>query len=609
MLVKSVKYFTWGKQYKLENGTVFDTHRFCCLGERDDCEVHKDKVFVNCLNGRAIVMPSYLAEDHIKIGTRIITLVVKEPTNNDELSGYHKLEEYHYRGKILHGRRIPLVMVSNDPLLPSVLGYIELTTAFIVNKPRTVLFDHPFTDDTGTISWENWKKDTMTRYTNVVVRIARCVISPEFRGLGLAGLLVKHAIIYAKNNWQIAKLKPLFLEITADMLRYVPFVESAGMHYIGETEGNLNRVKKDMRYILSNYDRVKKGEILDEQSAGIIDLQVQYATHLKRVEEEQGISKDDILNLLMLSPNKLSDDNWELLHSILRFPKPTFIIGLTKKADEFIMDRKKQLNIPEKYPVYQPVKVDSGLSIPIKINNSSLHVGSSLIHTNNTRKVQQAFGINRDMLRTTLFSNLTFTVNSGDIVLLCGPSGAGKTTLLNLLKQRLTNPDIIPQNCDGFIEVPSDASIQILEPPRNSHPLVNSISRYSFEHNLYALNLSGLAEAHLYVKRFCELSNGQRYRAMVAKLIASGANIWIADEFCATLDPITANIVARNIRRYAKCHGTTVIVAAANWIEFIHELKPDTTLHLRSPWDYRIFNWNEFQSAISESKALGLDGR
>ena len=500
---------------------------------------------------------------------------------------------------------MPLIAASNDPLLPNVLGYIELATAFLMNRPRAELFDYPFVDESGTISWQTWKKDAMRRYTNTVVRIARCVVSPEFRGLGLAGILVKHAIKFARNHWHVAMMKPLFLEITADMLRYVPFVESAGMHYIGETEGNLDRVMKDMNYILKNYDRMKKGEILDEKTAGIVDLQVYYATCLKNIETEQGISRDNLLELLMRSPHKLSDDNWNLLHRIFRLPKPTFLIGLTSAADEYVKKRKRALNLPDNYPAYQPNRLNTTLSRGISVKNCSLYLDSSLVRTKNTRKVQHAFGVSRDMLRTTLFSNLSFNVQPGDVVLLCGPSGAGKTTLLSLLKQRLTNPGELPQGCQGVVEVPSDTSVQVLEPLRNSHPLVNSLGHYPFEHILYSLNVSGLAEAHLYVKRFRELSNGQRYRAMVAKLIASGANIWIADEFCATLDPITANIVSRNLRRCAKKLGITVILAAANWGEFIYELRPDTIVHLRSPWDCRVFNWDKFQHDLSKSHALG----
>ncbi len=98
-----------------------------------------------------------------------------------------------------------------------------------MNKPRSIVFDSEFRGSSS-IGWNHWDKDAVRSYTNVVVRIARCVVSPEFRGLGIARILVEHAIKFARTHWHIAKLKPLFLEITADMLRYVPFVEPAGMH-------------------------------------------------------------------------------------------------------------------------------------------------------------------------------------------------------------------------------------------------------------------------------------------------------------------------------------------------------------------------------------------
>ncbi|MGH2272877.1 GNAT family N-acetyltransferase [Anaerohalosphaeraceae bacterium U12dextr] len=605
MQVVSVKYSDNTKTFRLRNGVKTVTHRFCCLGEGDDLILKgKNVAYAKCINGKAIILPAYSSRDQIIFGAKSISLIVKEPITEKELSGYHKLEEYHYRGTCLHGRRVPLIVTSSDPLLPDVLGYIELATAFLMNRPRTELFNHPFCDSTKRISWSIWDKNSAKQYTNIVVRIARCVVSPEFRGLGLSRLLVKHAIAFARNRWHVAKLKPLFLEITADMLRYIPFVESAKMHYIGETEGNLNRLEKDMNYILANFDRVKKGEILKEQSGGIVDLQVHYAVCLKQIESEHRVSREDLLKLLIQSPQKLSDDNWTLLHRIFRLPKPTFIVGLTPAAKKYVLRRKHQLHLPDKYPVVRPQSFLCNLSRQINVQNCSLHLDSPLVRTKYTRIVQQAFGISRDMLRTTLFSNLSFHINPGDVVLLCGPSGAGKTTLLSLLRERLSNSKRFSGEYSGNISVPVNATIQNLEPLSNRYPLVNSLGKIPFEDALYALNISGLAEAHLYIKRFKELSNGQRYRAMIAKLIASKADIWMADEFCATLDPITANIVARNLRRCAKEFGVTIILAAANWCDFIEELRPDTIVHLRSPWDFRIFTWNKFRRAIIRSQII-----
>jgi ABC-type ATPase with predicted acetyltransferase domain len=532
-------------------------------------------------------------------------LQIKEIQTKEELAGYHQLEEYHYRGKVLHGRRAPLIVRSEDPLLPRVLGYIELSTAFIMNRPRAILLDSEFRHAAGDVSWSTWKKATVRKYTNLVVRIARTVVSPEFRGLGIARILVKHAARFARDHWHVGKLKPLFIEITADMLRYVPFVESAGMHYIGDTEGNLARVNEDMAYILKNLPRVKAGEILKEESGGIVDLQVSYAARLEQVEEEQNVPRERLLNLLLRSPQRLSDDNWALLHKIFRLPKPTFLMGLTRVSENFIRRRVSELNLPDRYPAQQPSEEIPRLRAPIFVRECTLALSAPLIRTRSTRKIQQAFGVSRDMLTTTLFSNINFQISPGDIVLICGPSGAGKTTLLNLLERSLNDPQYCPDGISGTIEVPYPLTVTSLRPLPSSRPLVNAFGRVSLELALFALNVSGLAEAHLYVKRFRELSNGQRYRAMVAKLIASQSDVWVADEFCATLDPITANIVSRNLRRCAKQFGITVILAAANWAEFIHELQPNTVVHLRAPWDYRVFSWDTFKTAVRQSQILG----
>ncbi len=606
MRVISVRYKPGTKIYRLANQKLLRTHRYCCLGAGDDIVVvGAHAAHARCRNGHAQILSAYTRRDVLVIGTRTLRLTIKEIETEEELAGYHQLEEFHYRGKVLHGRRTPLIVRSEDPLLPLVLGYIELSTAFIMNRPRAILLDGEFYDDAGNISWTTWKKATVRQYTNLVVRIARTVVSPEFRGLGLARILVNHATRFARDHWNVGKLKPLFLEITADMLRYVPFVESAGMHYIGDTEGNLARVNEDMNYILKNFSRVKKREILKKGSGGIVDLQIFYATRLKQIEREQGVPREHLLRLLLRSPHRLSDDNWALLHRIFRLPKPTFLMGLTAAAEKFVRRRIRELGLPNRYPIQQPTARKPRLRSPIKVQQCTLALSAPLIRTRATRKIQQAFGVSRDMLTTTLFADINFSIQPGDIVLICGPSGAGKTILLSLLERRLLDARYSPDGLTGTITVPKQVTVSSLSPLSNSRPLVNTLGRVSFEQALFALNVSGLAEAHLYVKRFCELSNGQRYRAMVAKLIASQADIWVADEFCATLDPITANIVSRNLRRCAKQLGVTVILAAANWAEFIHELRPDTVVHLRAPWDYRVFRWDEFQSAINQSQALG----
>src|SRR5262249_17505204 len=156
----------------------------------------------------------------IRIGALKFEFLVKEITEVDELVAYRSLAEFHYRDQPLFGRTARLIVRGFHPAYPKTLGYIELATPFYMNKPRAILFDRHFSD--GRAAWNAWDKETARKFINSVVRIARCVVYPEFRGVGLGQILVKHAKNFAKDHWQVGGLKPSFIEISADMLKYVP---------------------------------------------------------------------------------------------------------------------------------------------------------------------------------------------------------------------------------------------------------------------------------------------------------------------------------------------------------------------------------------------------
>ena len=153
--------------------------------------------------------------------------MIKEITEVDEHAAYQSLADYHYRGRSIHGRTARLIVRSFSPGYPSVLGYVELATPFFMNKPRSVVLDAPF------------QCGPVRKHIHSVVRIARTVVAPEFRGAGIGQMLIKHAAKFATHRWQVSGYLPCFMEISADMLKFVPFAERAGMRYVGETEGNL----------------------------------------------------------------------------------------------------------------------------------------------------------------------------------------------------------------------------------------------------------------------------------------------------------------------------------------------------------------------------------
>ena len=92
--------------------------------------------------------------------------------------------------------------------------------------------------------------------------------------------------------------------------------------------------------------------------------------------------------------------------------------------------------------------------------------------------------------------------------------------------------------------------------------------------------LAGLSDAYLYIRKPSELSDGQRYRFRLAKLLESNAEVWVADEFGAVLDRITAKVVANNFQKVARAHGRIGIVATTH-TDLVEELAPNLIVQKR----------------------------
>jgi ABC-type phosphate/phosphonate transport system ATPase subunit len=595
--------FNHRKELKLGNGKSIVAHRFACVGPGDTLLLPGGagrRSYVACKNGLASFTPIYRALGSLAIAEHNLNITFKEITTQEELEGYRRLSDFHYRGVVLHGRRVPIIATVHHPLLPRVIGYIELATSFLMNKPRSILLSGPFSDGNG-IAWKQWDLRAMRTKTNLIVRIARCVVYPELRGLGLSKLLLENATRYARRHWQVGKFRPYFIEITADMLKYLPFAERAGMHFIGFTEGNLKRVRTDMAYILKNYGRVENKEILKEESAGIVDLQVSYAAKLKHLVDRGGTNLKAALKLMDFRGDVVNSSQYQFLHPLLRFPKPTYIKGLTDEAESFVTNRVKSLGLKKhSFKVEIPIKpIDTSLSI----RGLTLTVTARLKQTKKTRAIQEAFGIRPEQFEYPLISNLSFEVKPKSTVLIVGPSGAGKTLLLAALAGRMRKFRAHPSSrlqIEGEISTPPNMRVGTLQKPSNSKPIIELFGGKSINRAIYLLNMAGLSEAYLYLKRFGELSAGQQYRAMMAKMIDLERNVWFADEFCSTLDSITARIVAENMRKLSKAFGATLIVAAAHWSYFAEALQPDQVLYLMSGREHKIFSGPEFLRSISK---------
>lgn len=582
-----------------------------CVGPGDRLLLKKNgHVLASCVNGFARIFPPYRARDRMRCGAETIRITVKEITSEEEYKGYRQLLDFHYRGHAFRGRHAILVAIAHDPFYPHVLGYVELTTSFFMNKARGRVFNAPFDSKTG-IRWKEWNANVAQRNINSVIRIARCVVYPEFRGLGLGQILINHSFRFAKSHWHVGRVRPCFVEITADMLKFIPFAARAGMVFIGRTEGNLGRVRKDLEYLLRNKSRISEGEIIRVKDGanwtdpqGILDLQLGYMRQVQTILRDNGLKRKSFLAHLEDIDEHLPLKTYALLHKVLRFPKPTYMKGLTRTAHEFLLRRVRQLEIDE--PGEISGTCGRPLTTPITIDNLQVAFSTAVRLTRKTQAIQQAFGLSLNQLECTVLKNFSLQVPPASIVLLYGASGSGKTILLDLIARR--GRPRRTMSVSGTIAVPEGARIGVFKPIASTRPLIEVFGGRDVYKAIHVLNTAGLSEAYLYLKRFGDLSRGQQYRALIAKMVESDANLWLADEFCATLDPVTANIVSSNVRRHAKKIGATLIVACADCADFASSLQPDIVVQLTNAWEYQVFQGERFLQVLEQRRVRSLPG-
>jgi ABC-type ATPase with predicted acetyltransferase domain len=173
---------------------------------------------------------------------------------------------------------------------------------------------------------------------------------------------------------------------------------------------------------------------------------------------------------------------------------------------------------------------------------------SNVVRSNRVLEVAEAFGLGLEDKDFTVYDNFELDVEKGDVVYITGQSGSGKSLLLKELAKQIAEHEPV-------------ADIDKVQ--YEEKPLIDQVGSNTDE-AIQMLSLAGLNDAYLLVRKPSELSDGQRYRFRIALLIASGCRVWVADEFGAVLDRVTAKVVAFNLRKQAAKVGATVIVATTH---------------------------------------------
>jgi heme exporter protein A len=158
-----------------------------------------------------------------------------------------------------------------------------------------------------------------------------------------------------------------------------------------------------------------------------------------------------------------------------------------------------------------------------------------------------------------LFENIDFTVSPGGALVLEGPNGSGKSSLLRLLAGLLEPAAGRITGGDVRAYLGHDTALK----PRLT--LGDDLAYWArldavldrLPGAMAAMNIAGLAAVP------CQhLSAGQRRRAGLARVIASGAPLWLLDEPTAGLDAASEQLLVAAAAQHRA--GGGMIVAAVH---------------------------------------------
>lgn len=167
-----------------------------------------------------------------------------------------------------------------------------------------------------------------------------------------------------------------------------------------------------------------------------------------------------------------------------------------------------------------------------------------------------------------VFSNLSLTINPGELIVLKGKSGVGKSTLMDLiLGQRIATAGCIKLNGRALEDYGDSISGEIAFVPQKTSIMQGSLAEnVSFSRNQTnservkiqkALDSAGLSDFYRSLSEgidteisqdFRDLSGGQAQRLSLARALYSDAKILVLDEITSGLDAVTEIRILETVR-------------------------------------------------------------
>ena len=196
------------------------------------------------------------------------------------------------------------------------------------------------------------------------------------------------------------------------------------------------------------------------------------------------------------------------------------------------------------------------------------------------------FGLDPQPAADVVIPSLDVPLEPGQVVLLLGPSGSGKSSVLGEIARRYVAACLVQR-----INFPPESAL--VDAIALEAPLADA---------LHLLTACGLSEPRLWLRRFEELSDGEKFRARLARAIGlvhqpSPTAPLLCDEFGSVLHRRAAKALALNLRKLVTRRGLTAVVAASN-PDIVADLRPDVCMKLGAAEGV----------AVSTNSASGLPG-
>ena len=158
-----------------------------------------------------------------------------------------------------------------------------------------------------------------------------------------------------------------------------------------------------------------------------------------------------------------------------------------------------------------------------------------------------------------LFEGLSLVLNRGDALWLRGPNGAGKSSLIRLAAG-LLRPAAGTVERRGRVALIDEASALDAELPLRRAldfwARVDTVDGHTVDRAMDEMALAPLGEVPVAM-----LSTGQRKRAAMTRVIASGAPIWLLDEPANGMDDAAQTRLVAAIAKH-RTNGGAVMLAS-----------------------------------------------